>query len=41
MKYLTTIKGLSRQDIVRNELAREEFQIELILEFIEKRQLKW
>lgn len=41
MKYLRRVKGVTRQDRIRNDFIREELEIQSIMEFIEQRQISW
>ena len=41
MKYLRRVKGVTRQDRIRNDDIREELEIQSIGEFIEQRQMSW
>ncbi|XP_044757812.1 uncharacterized protein LOC123315966 [Coccinella septempunctata] len=41
MKYLRRVMGVTRRDRIRNELVREDLQVESLEEFIERRQLEW
>ena len=41
MKYVTKIKGLTRRDEIRNELVKEELEMDSIFEIIETQQFKW
>lgn len=41
MKYLRRTKGVTRRDRIRNDIIREELEIEPITNVIEKQQLKW
>lgn len=41
MKYLRTVKGITRLDRVRNVDVRNELQVKPILEHVEQRQLSW
>ena len=41
MKYLRGIKGITRRDVVRNEVMRQQLKVESILKKIHKQQLEW
>lgn len=41
MKYLRRVKGVTKRDRIRNEVIREELNIESVEDFIERRQLGW
>lgn len=41
MKYLRAIKGITLRYKIRNEVIREDLNVESILESIERKQLKW
>lgn len=41
MKYLRTVKGVTRRDRIRNVDIREELKIKPVLKYIEERQLSW
>lgn len=41
MRYLRRVKGVTRQDRIRNDMIREELKIQPLLQFVERRQLGW
>lgn len=41
MKYLRRVKGITRRNRIRNELVREELEIEPVNNIIVKQKLKW
>ena len=41
MRYLRRVKGITKRDRIRNEIVRDELDVESILDFIERRQLSW
>lgn len=41
MKYLRAIKGMTLIDEIRNEVIREDLNVESVLESNERKQLTW
>ncbi|XP_076047357.1 uncharacterized protein LOC143032623 [Oratosquilla oratoria] len=41
MRALRLIKGVTRFDHIRNDAIRQELEVESILEFVERAQLRW
>ncbi|XP_030758176.1 uncharacterized protein LOC115883895 [Sitophilus oryzae] len=41
MKYLLRVRGVTRKDRIRNDIIRENLQIQSMQAFIEQRQLSW